>query len=331
MLRNFMLLLGLALTLVAAPVSHAQRAVENWPERPITLIVPAPPGGSTDTLIRALADGLSAQLGQTVVVESRSGATGTIALQALARAPDDGYTFVTVYPSMLISTQFTFKDLPFNAKRDFRTVAGVAFAELVMSVNAAVPVNNPQEFIAWLKAQPKGRLTYGSYGETTYGHMAGHYLSTMYDLDAVHIPYKGEQPMLLAMASNDISYGITSASPAQTMRDTGKTRIIGVLSDRAVLNPGVSTFMAAGITDPVFQLLPWYGLLARKSVPDAIVNKMEAAVLAVLDTPKMQERLAAITFLPWKGATAKAFEETWFREIPLYYNLLRMTGAEIYE
>jgi len=305
-------------------------AQQNWPERPIVIIAPNAPGGLSDTLARALADGLSTQLGQSVVVENRSGASGTIGLQATLRTPADGYTYVIGNPSAVISSQFTFKDLPFNMQRDFQAVAGVAFAELVMSVSAAVPARNPQELIAWFKGQT-GNFAYGSYGEGTYAHAATYRLATLHGFNAVHVPYKGEQPMLMALASNDIVYGIGTLSSGKTMQDTGKTRMIGMLSaKRSALYPDLPTFKEVGVDDPAFQLLGWYGLFTHKSVPQAIVKRMETAVRAVLNTPTMQQRLKTVSVSPW-DATAKELQTTWYGEIPLYYNLLRAAGVQLYE
>jgi len=327
MVRKATLFLAGVATLTNVLIAQAQ---QNWPQRPITLIVPSSPGGMVDTLGRTLADGLSTYLGQTVVVENRSGATGTIGLQAALRAPDDGYTYVIAYPSIVINTQFTFKDLPFNAKRDFQAVSGIAYSELVMSVNAAVPATNPRELVEWMKQQP-GNMAYGSYGLGTGGHIAGNYLGALYGINAVHVPYKGEQPMLMAMASSDIVYGIGTFAPAKTVQDSGKIRIIGVLAaERSRFYPDLPTFKELGMDDPALQLGGWFGLFTRKSVPAPIVKKMEEAVHATLRTPLMQERLSTLSVAPW-GVSSRDFEERWFKEIPVYHNLLRLAGVEIYE
>jgi len=282
---------------------------------------------------RAVADGLSTHLGQAVVVENRGGASGTIALQGVIRAPDDGYTFLMSYPSIVINTPVTFKGFPYNLEQELQGVAGVSFVELVMNVNASVPVTNPREFIDWVKKQAvSGQLSYGSYGEGSYAHIAAHYMSSLYGLNAVHIPYKGEQPMLLAIASNDIPYGIGSFAPSKTMQDTGKTRMIGVLKpERTPFLPDLPTFKEMGIDDPAFQFNgAWYGLFARKSVPESVIKKMEAAVLAVLKTAQMQQRLNTIMVPAW-GVGAKEFEATWHAETSIYRNLLRMAGVQMYE
>jgi len=331
MFRKTLLSLYTLLGLANLPVAQAQSPNTNWPQRPITIIVAAQAGGLGDTIGRTLADGLSTHLGQTVIVENRSGASGTIGLQATLRAPGDGYTYVIGYPSMMINSQLTIKNLPFNIKRAFQAVAGIAITELVMSVNASVPAKEPQELIAWLKNQ-SGHLSYGSYGEGSYAHVAGYHLGALYGFDAVHVPYKGEQPMLLAIASNDVVYGIGTLTAGKTMQDTGKTRMIGFLTPtRSRYYPDLPTFKESGITDPAFQFLgAWYGLFARSDVPAPVVEKMQQAVIAVLNSPTMQQRLTTLSLVPW-GATAAELDATWSAEMPLHHNLLRLAGVEIYE
>jgi len=327
MKQHMIAMLTALAALVSASTASAQSA-ENWPERSITIVVPSAPGGSTDLLTRALADGLSARLGQTVVVENRSGASGSIGLQAVARAPDDGYTYIMVFTSAVISAQYTFKELPFDVVRDFQTVAGIGFTELVMSVNADVPVKNPRELVNWMKQS--GKPAYGSYGEGSYAHVASHYLGLLHGVDAVHAPYKGERPMLVAMASGDIAYGIGSFTAAKPVQDTGKIRMVGVLTpNRSPFYPDLPTFKEMGIEEPPFQMPGWFGLFARKSVPAAIIKKMEEAALAVVETPLMQQRMATLQLPVW-GATAKEFEQTWFTEAPVRRDLLRLAGVEVY-
>jgi len=329
MTQKPMLSLLACAAIIGAPAAHAQSAVENWPQRAITWFVPAPPGGAADTLSRAVAEGLSAHLGQPVVVENRSGGTGTLSWQATLRAPADGYTYALGYPSVLINSQFMIKDLPFNTQRDLQSVAGIAFTELVMNVNASVPANTPQELIAWLKKQT-GNLAHGSYGEGSYSHIVGSHFNRLHGINAVHVPYKGEQPMMLGMAGNEYPYGITTLSVGKNFQDTGKTRMIGVFTpNRSPLRPELPTFKESGITDPAFQMSAWFGLFSRKDVPEAITKKMEAAVLHVLNTPAVRERLTTLSMPTW-AATGKELEATWFSEIPIYEKLLRQAGVQMH-
>jgi len=314
-----------SLVWLSAPTVWAQ-SINNWPERPITIISTATPGGIVDTLARILAEGVAEYLGQPVIVENRGGASGTIGLQAALRAPADGYTYVSGYPSNLIVSHFTFESLSFNAQRDFQAVVGISTNEMVVNVKASVPVTNPQELVAWARQQ-SGKLVYGSYGQGSYGHIVADYLGTLYQYEALHVPYKGEQDVMLALASdtNEVAYAIAAMPASKRMQDTGKTRMIGVLaSERSALYPDLPTFKEMGISDPTFQLLGWYGLFARKDVPEPVVRKMQDAVLHVLSLPHTRERMAAVSGLPWPVG-AQALQSLWFADLQVYENLLRST------
>ncbi len=310
---------------VGLTAAAAASAADDWPNRPITIIVPSGAGGSTDNVARLVSEQLSKQLGQAVVVENKAGASGIIGLQAALRAPADGYTFVIAYPSNLIASQFIMKDLPFDAKRDFVPISGLAINEMVLSVNSSIPVTNPRELVEWAKSK-SGDVTYGSYGQGSYAHMVAHYLGSKNQIDALHAPYKSEQPMLIALAGDEIAYGISVVTAGKRMQDTGKTRMIGMFSPhRSTVYPDIPTFKEMGIDDPAFSLLGWNGLFARKETPPEILQKMEKTLLDIMSVPEMRERLVAISSLPW-GSTSKALDEVWTAEIPVYRALSESAG-----
>lgn len=317
--RSLVVCIGLA-------AASSAIADDNWPTRPITIIVPSAAGGSTDNVARLVSDRLSQRLGQSIIVENRAGASGVIGLQATLRAPADGYTFVFAYPSNLIASQFIMKDLSFNARRDFVPISGIAINEMVMNVSASVPASNPRELVDWAKSD-SGGVTYGSYGHGSYAHMVAHYLGSQNQYEALHAPYKSEQPMLIALASNEISYGISVVTAGKRMQDTGKTRMIGILSPRrSALYPDIPTFKEAGIEDPAFALLGWNGIFAHADTPPAILKKMEAAVRDVMGTAEMKESLLGISSTPW-GSTAKELDDVWAAEIPIYRALAESAGV----
>lgn len=314
------------IVIMSSSVVQAQTSAGNWPSRPITFIVPSSPGGSTDTTARILAEGVSKYLGQPVIIENRSGASGVIGLQAALRAPGDGYTYVFGYTTNLVISQFTIKDLSFDARRDFEPVAGVAINEMVMSVSASIPAKSPREFVEWAKTQ-SGNLTYGSYGQGSYSHILANHLGADYGFPALHVPYKAEQEMLLALGTGDISYAVSVMPAGKRMQDAGKTRMIGVISPRrSELYPDLPTFKEMGMDDPAFQLLGWNGLFARKGVAEPILKKMEAAVLHTLAMPKVREKLAATSVLAW-GGTARELDALWSADIPVYKELVDSAAA----
>ncbi|AFK62766.1 hypothetical protein TKWG_13210 [Advenella kashmirensis WT001] len=326
MFNKAQLTLMLPIFLLSANVAHGQTASPNWPEKPITFIVPSSPGGSTDTMARILAEGVSEFLKKPVVVENRSGASGVIGLQAALRAPADGYTYVFGYTTNLILSKFNVKNLSFDARRDFEPVAGVSINEMVISVNTSVPAKNPRELIEWAKTR-SGNLTYGSYGPGSYSHMLGSHLASENDIKALHVPYKAEQEMLMGLAMGEISYAVSVLPAAKKMQDGGKTRMVGLISPkRSKIYPDLSTFKEMGINDPAFQLLGWNGLFARKGVPDPIVKKMQGAVLHVLNTREIQDRMAVTSALVW-GGTAKELDDTWSKDMKIYKTLVEAASA----
>lgn len=299
---------------------------ETWPSRHITIIVPSGAGGAADTLTRALGEKLGSRLGTSIVVENKPGASGIVGLQAAARAAPDGYTFVLGWPSSIVATQFLYKDLPFNAKRDFVPISLLSINEMVLTVNSSVPVNNVTELVAWAK-QNKGKVSYGSYGTGSYGHLAPAYLSKHQDLGATHVPYKGEMPMLMATASNEVAFSIGVAPTAKRLQEAGKVRVIGLFSrKRSQMHPEIPTIMESGLTDDAYSVSGWYGLFAPAGTPPEIVSRMEKEVGEIMRMTETQESLSALG-MPLIGSSAQELREAWDTELPIYERLIK--SAEV--
>lgn len=325
MLKKTLLGAVLMSSMLAGSIAWAQ----EWPSRAITIIVGSSPGGTADTMSRALANKLSERLGQSVIIENKPGAAGILGLQAAARAEPDGYTFVLGWPSSIVSTQFLYKDLPFNAKRDFVPVSLLSVNEMVLAVNANLPVKTPKELVEWIKQQPKGSVSYGSYGTGTYGHLAPAYLSKQEDLGAVHVPYKSEMPMLLATSTNEVAFSIGVAPTVKRLQETGKVRVIGLFSrERSKLHPEVPTIMESGLTDDAYSVSGWYGLFAPAKTPPAIVSKMEKTVMEIMRLPETQESLSALG-MPLIGSSAQELGQAWDTEIPIYEKLTKSAGVTL--
>lgn len=304
----------------------AGASAQEWPTRPITIVLPTAAGGTADALVRSVADKVSKRLGQPIIIENKGGASGIVGLQASLQRPADGYTFVVGWPSSIVATQFLVKELPFNAKRDFVPVSMLSVNEMVMVVSSAVPATNLDELVAWAK-QNKGKVSYGSYGTGTFGHMATAHFSKTLGLDAVHVPYKGEAPMLLATAGNEVAFSIGVAPAAKRLQDTGKVRLIAITNrERSTNVPDVPTFIESGYTDPAFSVAGWYGLFAPAGTPQAAIDRMEKEVMAVMRLPETQESLSALG-MPLIGSTAEELGEAWDSEIPIYKTLIESAGV----
>jgi tripartite-type tricarboxylate transporter receptor subunit TctC len=287
------------------PGALAQPAAWH-PERPIRLVVPYGPGGSSDVIARLLAGEMSKTLGQSVIVDNKGGASGTIAMQEVARAAPDGYTIVLGHVGTLAVNPAMFDKLPYSDK-DFEPIGLLAKVPMVFATGAKVPAKNLAEFIALAKAQP-GKLSYGSAGNGSAGHLAFEMLKVATGIDVMHVPYKGTGAQL-----NDLLAGNTdaaSAGPPGFMQHvkSGRIRIIASGSaQRLAALPDVPTVAEQGY--PGFDSSQWFGLLAPARTPPAVIARIHDAAEQALQVPAVQERLKADASVPapLNGAQFAAF------------------------
>lgn len=276
---------------VAALVPSALAQAPAWqPDRPIRLVVPYGPGGSSDVIARLLAGEMSKTLGQSVFVDNKGGGSGTIAMQEVARAAPDGYTIVLGHVGTLAVNPAMLDKLPY-ADKDFEPIGLLAKVPMVFAVGAKVQARNLAEFVALAKAQP-GKLTYGSAGNGSAGHLAFEMLKVATGIDVMHIPYKGTGAQL-----NDLLAGNTdsaSAGPPGFMQHvkTGRIRIIASGSPKRLeALPDVRTVAEQGY--PGFDSSQWFGLLAPAKTPAPVVARIHEAAAKALQMPEVQERLKA--------------------------------------
>ena len=278
--------------LAAAALAFAgAAAAQAWPARPIKIIVPYPAGGLSDFQVRAMAEPLGRALGQPIVVDNKPGASGAIGTQATATAPGDGYTFVFVNNGLVITPHLN-KQAGYDALKDLAPVTTVTNTPMVMVVHPSVPANSVKEFIDWARAQPRG-VEYGSAGTASFGHMATVQFQQATGLNLVHVPYKGEAPMTMAVRGGEVKFLITSpsASMLNAVKE-GKLKLLGVASRApAPLLPGVKLISD---TVPNFTAEVWFGVLAPASTPPAIVNRMNEAIVKVLDMQDIKEKFAGV-------------------------------------
>jgi tripartite-type tricarboxylate transporter receptor subunit TctC len=295
-----------AAALQCLPSTSTAQAAAWQPERPIRLVVPYGPGGSSDVIARLLAGEMSKFLGQSVFVDNKGGASGQIAMQDVARAAPDGYTIVLGHVGTLAVNPAMFDKLPY-ADKDFEPIGLLAKVSMVFAVGEKVPAKNLKEFIALAKAQP-GKLSYGSAGNGSAGHLAFEMLKVASGIDVVHVPYKGTGAQL-----NDLLAGNTDAAAAgppgfvQHMK-AGKLRIIASGSpQRLGALPEVPTVAEQGF--PGFDSSQWFGLLAPAKTPAHVISRIQEAAEKALSVPSVQERLKADATLavPLKGPQFAAF------------------------
>ncbi|SDC86079.1 Tripartite-type tricarboxylate transporter, receptor component TctC [Cupriavidus sp. YR651] len=297
----------------------------EFPDHPIKLVVPFPPGGPTDLVSRVIAKKMSDDLGQQVVVDNRPGANGNIAGEMVSKAPADGYTVLYNTSSIALSPAL-YKKLPYDVKRDFAPVAMTAMVPLVLEVNAQVPVSNVAEFIAWLKANP-GKMTYGSAGNGNVTHLAAFLFLQANGLDAVHAPYKGSAPALTDLAGGQVQFMTdTINSSLPFIRDKRMKALAVTSSSRSSQLPDVPT--VAETVKPGFDVGAWQGMLVPAKTSPEIVKKLNAATLKALASPDVRASLAAQGAEP-RGSSPEAYGKYLAQEIDRWQKVVRDSGVTL--
>jgi tripartite-type tricarboxylate transporter receptor subunit TctC len=271
---------------------------DNWPAKPLRMVVPFPPGGPTDLLGRFAGKAITETLGQPVVVENKAGAAGNIGVDALAKAAPDGYTLGIVPVGNVSVNPSLFAHLAYKAS-DLTPVALLATAENVLVVNAAVPAANLQELIALARKKP-GTLTFASPGAGSQAHLAGELMALRANVKLVHIPYRGVGPALTDVVGEQVTMMFAQTSAAMPFIREGKLKAIGLASlQRSTALPQVPTIAEQGL--PGFQAVSWYALMAPVGTPRPIVEKLNEQINQMLAKPETREQFAALGMEPGSG------------------------------
>ncbi|WP_287143423.1 tripartite tricarboxylate transporter substrate binding protein [Achromobacter sp.] len=268
-----------------APLAQAA-----WPERPIRLLVPYGPGGSSDVVARAVAVEMSRDLGQQVVVENKGGGQGTIATSEVARANPDGYTLILGHVGTLAVNPSMMPKLNYDARRDFAPIVLLAKLPMVFAVGGKVPARTLPEFVALAKSKP-GQLNYGSAGNGSAGHLAFEMLKTAAGIDVVHVPYKGTGAQVNDLLAGNIDAAAAGTPGLLPHAQAGSIRIIAVGSaQRLSVLPDVPTVAEQGF--PGFESSQWFGLLAPAGTPAPVVERLHQAAVKALQSDAVRSRLA---------------------------------------
>jgi len=304
-------------SIVFAVVSLAA-AAQDFPSRPITIVVPVPPGGIVDMAARLAGEPLTRALGQPIVVENRAGASGNIAYGHVAGAKPDGYTLLASYSMYHVGNPSMFSGLRWNAD-SFKPVGMVAVAPNVVVVHPSLPVNNLKELVDYAKQNP-GKLNYASQGSGSIPHVGTELFKQMNGVDMVHVPYKGSGPAIQDVLSGQVQLFVTTPPSVLGHVQQGKLRAIAIASDaRHPQLPDVPTSVEQGMPD--FKLDAWVALFAPAATPDDVLAKLSDALASSLDTPEVRSRAAqaGITARPMPaaelGRTVAADTEYWSKVI----------------
>lgn len=326
MIPRFVRTAAIGLALGLAATAHAADA--SWPDRPITFIVPSGAGAVTDTMARFYAQAVSEELKQPVVVLNRPGASGIIALQAALNASADGYTFVVGYPSNMITPRYQFKKLSFDADKDFIPISELVINEMVVIGNASQPGGNLKEYIADAQKHRQANASFGSYGEGSYAHLIGNYINTQFRLQANHVTYKTEPQMLMAIAANEVPWGVSTLASARPLEEGGKIKILGILSSRrSAYAPDIPTLKEQGFEDPVLAFTGFSGLFAKNGTPDEIIKKMEATIIKVGKNTDFQKKFTGAG-IPLRATDGSTLQKTYSQQVGYYKTLSEKAGIE---
>ena len=259
---------------------------QGYPTKPVTVIVPWPPGGPSDIAARPLAKGLGDALGKPFVIENRGGASGNIGTGVVTQAPADGYMLLVTSSSPIVINPSLYKNMPFDPLKDLQPITNVLRVPLVLAVNPSLPVKNLKELIAYIQKQ-KGQFQYASSGSGTPQHLTGELFKTVAKLDMVHVPYKGSAPAITDALGGHVPMIFDSTVAIVSHLKAGKLRPIAISSaKRSALLPEVPTFAEAGL--PGVEAYAWYGFFAKAGTPKDVVAKLNAEAIKVLKGPDFQ-------------------------------------------
>lgn len=303
------------LALSAGPV-----LAQAYPTHPAKIIAPFAPGGALDMIARGVAQELTAQTGQTYMVDNKAGAAGMIGSAAVARSEPDGYTLLLGSTTTHGINPVLYK-APLYAPKDFAPVSLIATIPHVLIVNPELPVNNLQEFLAYAKSH-KG-MTFGSAGIGSPHHLAGELLKTSANLDLVHVPYKGSAPALAALMGNQIGFLSVEYTAAAAAIQGGRVKPIALASAERVPGIDVQTYKEQGMP---FEVTAWYAIYAPANTPTAIVNQLSQGIAKGLKEPAFRDRLIALGAVPI-GSTPEEMAAFERKELVLWAKAVKESGA----
>lgn len=297
----------------------------DWPRRPITYVVPFGPGAHSDAVARAVTAKVAERLGQTIVVENKAGAGGSIAAQYVAKAPADGYTLLQTTQGVHVTNKAVYRKLGYDPTKDFVPVVMLVESPLILIVRKDSPIHSVADLVAYARANP-GKLNFGSPGIGSAHHLAGELFNVAAGLQATHVPYRGSAPSLQALLAGEIQY-IFEAS-ALPMIEAGQVRALAVTSAaRWPSVPDVPTMKEQGFADFVIQ--GWYGVVAPTGTPQAVVDRLNKEFNAVLSMPAIQSYIRDhLGILPVGGSSA-AFARRVAAEMSMWINMAEAAGLKL--
>lgn len=323
MLQRFVVTTLCGLTASALFCTSLAQAQQPYPNRTLRVVIPYPPSGGNDIVGRLVAEDLSKRLGQQAIVDNRPGGSTVIGAEIVARSAPDGYTLlITSHTTYALIPNLRAK-LPYDPQRDFEPISLLASQSFALAVHPSLPVNSVKQIIALARAKP-GQLTFSSAGTGTGTHFSGEQFKVLAKLDMLHVPYKGGNTAVTAVLSGETTMTFGSLSALSAFTTTKKLRVIAVTSaKRSPLDPKIPTIAESGL--PGYEMTPWYGLTGPKGMPQPIVERLNAAVVASMKSAEMQERMARVGYEP-EGSTPAQLAAHIKAELARYAVLIKTIG-----
>jgi tripartite-type tricarboxylate transporter receptor subunit TctC len=299
---------------------------QNYPSRPIKVIIPFPPGGPTDILGRIVAQKLGERLGQNVVIDNKPGASGMIGADMVAKSPPDGYTLL-VNASLHVINPSLYEKSRYDAIADFTPLSNLADVPLVLVVNAKTPVQNVKELIAWIKSS-KTSVNFASSGNAAAPHLAGEAFKVAAGIENMqHVPYKGSSPALTDLIGGQVQLMFDSLPSSQSFIKAGTLKAIAVTTlRRSSALPNIPTIAESGL--PGFNISTWYGMWAPASTPSAIVEKLSLEISHITRLPEIREKFLSLGAEP-VGNTAEEFAAFNKSELAKWARIVKQSGARV--
>ncbi|MBO9651036.1 MAG: tripartite tricarboxylate transporter substrate binding protein [Variovorax sp.] len=317
------LLVACAAVLPMVPSAHA----DSFPDKPLTLVVPFPPGGPTDAMARTLAAEIKDVIGQTMIVDNRGGAGGNIGAELVARAPADGYVLLFGTSGPLAINSSLYRKINYDPSKSFAPVIQVGHLPNILVVNPSVPVKNVKELIAYAKSNP-GKLSYASSGNGASSHLAGVLFNSMAGVDLQHIPYKGTGPALTDLLGGQVSMSFTDVLTAMPYLKTGKLRALGVTTaQRSQALPDVPTLAEQGLKG--YDVSVFFGIVAPAGTPPDRVKKLNEAFAKVLASPKVKQQFASQGLEPAPSTSPEALGKFIPEQMNMWASVVKQSGAQL--
>jgi tripartite-type tricarboxylate transporter receptor subunit TctC len=309
----------------ATALAGTGASADDYPSKPISLIIPFPPGGSTTIVIRSVSDKLAEALGAQIVIDNRGGAGGTVGTKALAKSDPDGFTIGLGYTGTLAIGPNLYSNVGYDPRKDFTAIGRIATAPNTLVVHPSFPAKNVQEFIAYAKANP-GKVSYGSAGIGTVSHVCGEYFATAAGIKLVHIPYKGTGPALSDLIGGHIPVAFAPIPATYENAKSGTMRMLAVTSlTRSTLAPEIPTIAEQGV--PGFEAVLRYALVAPAGTPHPIIEKLNKALNTALAGAEVRKRLALEGAEPLPS-TPEEYAADLDKEERLWAKVVKDSGAK---